>query len=301
MNSWNVPTYLQADYLDFLLGPENWAVAIANTKFGEPIAAVPYTYANLRRWKCILPVPYVPFTGLLHASINHASDQKKFSYEKRLWQDIMEHMPNERVSVLKLPPDYFHPVFQWRGCDVRMAHTSRLKLTSEENVWSNFKSSLKSDIRFASDKLIVEENNHKAFIDCYEKGILQKNITHLLSADKLSSLLFDQHWVQFQTFTAHIDNSVTAGILLLNDGEITYYMVSSKATLSVRGANGLLLWEAIKSSIRNGRKIFDFEGSQIASIQKYFSSFNPQIVPYMKIYGFKNQIYRAIFQIVKGF
>ena len=236
----------------------------------------------------------------MYPSISNTSDQKIFSIEKRLWQDIMAQLPSEKVSLFKLPPDYFHPVFQWCGYDVRMAHTSRLRLTSEEEIWSNFKSSLKSDIRFASDRLKVEVNNHQAFIHSYVSGILQKDINFLLSAEKLNALLTKQKWVQFKTFTAHVDNAVPAGILVLNDGNTSYYMVSSNASKPVRGANSLLLWNAIKSSIQEGRHIFDFEGSQIPSIQKYFSSFSPQIAPYMKVYGFKNRIYRTIFQIVKG-
>ena len=79
------------------------------------------------------------------------------------------------------------------------------------------------------------------------------------------------------------DGQVSAAILFGWDSESVYY-VSGAADPKFRssGVLSLLLWEGIKLASEKGLT-FNFEGSMIESIERYFRSFGAEQVPYYEI------------------
>jgi hypothetical protein len=74
-----------------------------------------------------------------------------------------------------------------------------------------------------------------------------------------------------------------AGIYIVWDEKSAYYIMGgADPEMRSSGATCLLMWEAIKSS-REVTKIFDFEGSMIEPIERFFRGFGARQKPYFSI------------------
>ena len=79
------------------------------------------------------------------------------------------------------------------------------------------------------------------------------------------------------------DNQTIGIVLLVNDTKTTYYLTGAiMPEYKTSGALSWMLWEGIKASINCGRS-FNFEGSMIKPIERFFSSFGAKQVPYHRI------------------
>jgi hypothetical protein len=75
-----------------------------------------------------------------------------------------------------------------------------------------------------------------------------------------------------------------AVLYLIWDSESAYYLMGgADPALRTSGAMSLLMWEAIKHAARV-TKAFDFEGSMIEPIERFFRAFGPRQTPYMHLF-----------------
>ena len=65
------------------------------------------------------------------------------------------------------------------------------------------------------------------------------------------------------------------------------------------GGMDIVQFESIKFALESGRK-FDFEGSMIESIEKYFRSFGAIQKPYFQITKSRNKFINLLFTLYKG-
>ena len=75
---------------------------------------------------------------------------------------------------------------------------------------------------------------------------------------------------------------LAAGYFIDFEGKTTYLVGAKKPGLKETGAQGLVLWEAIKRSMGNSR-IFDFEGSMLEGVESFFRTFGGRPIPYLFI------------------
>ena len=74
-----------------------------------------------------------------------------------------------------------------------------------------------------------------------------------------------------------------SAIYIVWDANSAYYLLGgSDPNFRSSGANSLLLWEAIKFA-SGVTKRFDFEGSMIEPIERYFRGFGATQKPYLSI------------------
>jgi len=64
-----------------------------------------------------------------------------------------------------------------------------------------------------------------------------------------------------------------AGVFVIHDDRIAYYLIGGYADGAHHGAGALALWSAILKARQLGLQTFDFEGSVIPSIERYFRGF----------------------------
>ncbi len=79
------------------------------------------------------------------------------------------------------------------------------------------------------------------------------------------------------------NGEICASVLIVWDNSRAYYLMgASSSDLKSNAANSLLIWEGIKR-VSDKNRVFDFEGSMIAPVEKYFRSFGTEQVPYFQI------------------
>ena len=69
-----------------------------------------------------------------------------------------------------------------------------------------------------------------------------------------------------------------ASLFLVWDEKQAYY-VGGGINENSRGLMSYLVWDAIKFSKEKGLNVFDFEGSDVPSIEQYFRKFGGVIIP----------------------
>jgi lipid II:glycine glycyltransferase (peptidoglycan interpeptide bridge formation enzyme) len=84
-------------------------------------------------------------------------------------------------------------------------------------------------------------------------------------------------------FAKDKENNIIAGNFLIYDENTVYYLMGGiDPKYKDLGGMDVVQFESIKFTLNSGRK-FDFEGSMIESIEKYFRSFGAIQKPYFHI------------------
>ncbi len=85
-------------------------------------------------------------------------------------------------------------------------------------------------------------------------------------------------------FATYIENKPVSSVFCVFDRETAYYLLGGYDHESKhRGAGVIVIWEAIKHSKNIGLRFFDFEGSMVPQIERYFRNFGGNLTPYFRI------------------
>lgn len=101
----------------------------------------------------------------------------------------------------------------------------------------------------------------------------------------LNKILFEfasnENSFAFATFR---EEQPIACCFCVNDSHTAYYILGGYDNESKHhGAGALSMWESIKYAKNIGLRHFDFEGSMIPQIERYFRGFGGQLTPYFRI------------------
>lgn len=83
-------------------------------------------------------------------------------------------------------------------------------------------------------------------------------------------------------FAKYQDEVIAVNFLVYDDNTVYYLMGGIDPSKKDLGAMDAIQYESIKFALQSGRR-FDFEGSMIESIEKYFRSFGAIQTPYFSI------------------
>jgi len=176
--------------------------------------------------------------------------------------------------------------FIWRKFKVVPEYTYILDLsTSLDDLYKNMTAEKRNDINKAvRDKLTVKRINDFNII----KSLVLKTFSRQekgINEYYLNKILFefanDSNSFAFVTFK---DEKPIAGAFCVYDNLTAYYLLGGyDYEFKHHGAGALALWEAIGYSKEIGLKYFDFEGSMVPQIEKYFRGFGGELKPYFRI------------------
>nr|WP_243426332.1 GNAT family N-acetyltransferase [Caldicoprobacter guelmensis] len=110
----------------------------------------------------------------------------------------------------------------------------------------------------------------------------KKDVDNKYYLDKiLFSFANDNNSFAFATFKEEIP---IASAFCVYDRTTAYYLLGGyDHEFKHHGAGALAVWEAIKCSKELGLKYFDFEGSMIPQIERYFRGFGGELTAYFRI------------------
>ncbi len=148
-----------------------------------------------------------------------------------------------------------------------------------EEVYAEMKSDRRRKIKKAKTLYSVKEIDFSEFSDVLIKSFIQKNRPNPVPMElfaKLHDVCQEHNHVSI--LGAFDQNDELASVAYFTyDLHHTYYMAGGH--LDNSNSMSLLIWEGIKSSLEQG-KSFDFEGSMIPSIARFFKSFGSVESPY---------------------
>ncbi|MCB9335592.1 MAG: GNAT family N-acetyltransferase [Flavobacteriales bacterium] len=282
-----IPLFLTYDWYQSLFSDKEWNVVIVE-RGEEVVGFLPYNISKKKSFTLISNPMLTPYQGIW---LNYPQDQKyvnKLGFEKEIITELIKQLPKVDSFQQKFIPEFTNWLpFYWEGYSQTTRYTYVIdNLSDEDKIFDEFKENIRREIRKAEKKLKVE--NSKDIKQLYEmkQKIYQKNgEEYPISFEFLKKVNDFVHQNKCGELLVAVDekNNIHSMLLYVWDNNSAYYLhgVTDKR-YKTTGSMSLLLWEAIKRS-SNKTKAFNFEGSMIESIERYFRAFGGQQTPYFEI------------------
>ena len=284
----NIPIFSKSWWLDCVCGTQNWDVAIVE-KGGEVMASMPYYYTK----KSIFNIITMPkLTQTMGPYIKYPNGQKyykRISWEKEIIDLLLEQLPSYDYFIQNFNHDISNWLpFYWKNFSQTIRYTYIIdnkeingdieKTLLTESRRRRIKKARKMDIQ------ILESDDIELFYKLNKKTFQRQKMKIPYSFDYVKKLYEscktnDSVKIYFALFE---DKVIAANFLIFDNNTVYYLMGGIEPEMSDLGAMDLIQLESIKFAIEND-KIFDFEGSMIENIEKYFRSFGARQKSYSQI------------------
>jgi hypothetical protein len=293
----SVPIFSQPWWLDAVCGPNNWDVLLFE-KGGTLWASMPY-YIKKKFGFTIIGMPLL--TQTLGPYIKYPAGQKyeaKLSWEQEVMEYFIDKLPSFSVFSVNFHKSITNWLpFYWSG----FHQTTRYSYVIPKGM--SFDEVLKN----------CSNDTKRRLLRLNELGIKPYESFDVGNLYRLASLTFKRKTMEIPYsydffynlaracmqndackiyFVDDTDGNKVAGGLFVYDKNTVYYLVGGidpeKKNL---GAMNLVMFEGIKFALETGRE-FDFEGSMVKEIEKYFRSFGAIQVPYFRVYKYKTLVIR---------
>lgn len=281
--SW--PIFHQPWWLD-AVSPGNWE-AVAVERGGEIVARLPYVMRGPRRMRVLTQPPATPFLGPWVARIPDAKYAKALGNQMELQAELETRLPAAVMFRQSFSPAMINALpFIWAGYRAEVAYTYRLDdLGSEQSLWDGLRDNIRREIRKARKRVIVRDD---LGLDRFY-GVWRDTLTRQgrpdPSRDRLERIdaACGARDARVTLFACDDADRIHAVAFIVWDAEAAYYLFGgSRPELRTSGAASLLLWEAILRA-RQVTRVFDFEGSMLAPVERFFRAFGGRQVPYLRV------------------
>ncbi|HET60333.1 MAG TPA: GNAT family N-acetyltransferase [Chloroflexi bacterium] len=279
------PIFVQPWWLN-AVAPERWH-DIAIEKGGQLVARMPYVITEKKGFTS-LSMPKLTQTLGPWLAPHKAKYAKKLSQEHQLLAELINNLPpfdhfkqNFHHSITNWLP------FYWQGFQQTTRYTYIIPdLSDPEALWSETRANIRTDIRKAQKQLAIRTDlDLEIFLDLNEMTFKRQGLELPYSRDLVRRIDrgCQTHNCRKIFFAEDHDGHLHASVYIVWDNQTAYYLMSgSDPERRNSGATSLLLWEAIKFAATKVPS-FDFEGSVIQPIERFFRAFGAQQVPYFQI------------------
>ena len=283
----DIPIFSKDWWLDSVCEYDNWDVVLIE-KGGNISATIPYVTTK-RFGLVIIGQPILTQTmGIYFKYPKNQKYYKKLSFEKEMIEKILKELPS--FSRFTQSFNYTHTnllPFHWADFDINVNYTYVLENTTVEELEKNLETDIRRRRRKAFNLAVevYESDNIKKFYELNEMTFVRQNIEIPYSFEFIKNLYntCKKHNSCKMFFAKDKEGTVIAGNFLIYDENTVYYLMGGidpeKKDL---GGMDVVQFESIKFALKSGRT-FDFEGSIIESIEKYFRSFGATQKPYFNV------------------
>ncbi len=279
-----LPLFHRPQWLDAVCQWDAVAVQKGNDVWG--LWPLPITeQAGFKR----ITQPYL--TPYLGPVVFYPEGQKltsRLAHEKEVLAELIKQLPDYASLDLKCLPSLANGLpFHWAG----FAQTTRYTYILEElgdlgAVFANMRDNVRREIRKAEKQLFVSVGTSiKPLFGLKETSYQSKKQQVPFSLDyveRICQMAQAHHWGQILE-ARDADGHLHAAVFLVCDHQTMYYLFgAAHPQHNNSGAMSLLLWQGIQVASAKGLQ-FNFEGSMIPAIERFFSAFGGTLTPYHHI------------------
>lgn len=297
----SIPLFSQAWWLDAVAGnawdvvlceKDNQIVAsmpfIVKQKFGLKLVAMPTLTQHLGPWMKPGEAKYSKRLANEKDQLSELVDQvsaRQFDHFAASW-------PYNRTNWLP---------FYWAGFKQTTRYTYVLDdLSDHTALWDQFQQNIRGDVRKAEGRFALKVRTDLGVDDFL----------------KLNNLVFERQGMKVpysRELVKRIDDACSerncrailiaedsegrrhAGVYIVWDAQSAYYIMGGgDPELRSSGATSLCMWEAIKLASTVTRR-FDFEGSMIEPVERFFRGFGATQMPYFSITKTPSKLLKSYF------
>ncbi|MES2680318.1 MAG: GNAT family N-acetyltransferase [Bacteroidota bacterium] len=233
--------------------------------------------------------PYTPHCGLFFVS-ESKNNSSVNNFSKEVMSEICGFLSGQKSALLILAfPFYIKDLqpFIWDKYKVVPNYTYQVDLTqSMEVIKGNFDSKNRNVINKAiKEEVSVSENSiSKQQLYDFFVGSLGSTDANIYEKELRNILLnFSDNTNSF-SLEAEKDSQLLGAVFCIYDQKTCYYLLGGvNKQARVAGVNNLLVQRSIEKARDLGCSVFDFEGSMLKGVEKFFRSFGPELVPYYTV------------------
>lgn len=294
----SLPLFHRAWWLDVACGEHEWDVAVV-CKGNEVQATLPYYIKRVRGFTYLVQPPLTPFLGPWIRSTG-AKQANEYARQKDLMETLIDKLPkHDRYRQAWSPEVTNWLPFYWRGFQQTTRYTYVLTgLSDQEGIWSGLRDNIRREIRRAENRAGVTVSANGSLDDFLRLNAMtfaRKGQRRRYSDDLVRRL--DAACAERECRRIFIardaDGRAHAGAYLVWDEHSAYYLMGGiDPEVRGSGAMSLCMWYAIRFAA-NVAPRFDFEGSMLEPIERFFRSFGAQQLPYFTVTRTVSRIMRA--------
>ncbi|WP_439686861.1 GNAT family N-acetyltransferase [Cupriavidus oxalaticus] len=284
----SIPIFSQAWWLDATAGPQSWSAALVE-RGGRVVAALPYAKQIMHGFVFFMQPSLTQKLGPWFAPME-GKPATMLGQQKELMDLLIEQLP--RFDHFQQDWHYTNTnwlPFFWNGYKQTTRYTYVLPdLRSEADLWDGLQPNIRKEIRKASERFKLRVRDDLS-IDAFLP---------------LNRLVFDRQGRKFPYDEAYVckldsacqargvrriliaedeDGKHHAGMFLVWDANSAYYLMGGgDPQLRNSGATSLCAWEAIRFA-STVTKTFDFEGSMLEPVERFFRAFGAEQRPYFTV------------------
>ena len=269
-----------------VVAPGQWGVAEI-TKNDKLIARFPYVKRKHFGYKFIGMPEYTQTLGYW-LDDTCAKNTKKYAREKDLISGLIDQIPNRYNVDISLDHscDYLFP-FKWKGYNIQIAYSYRIEdIHNIDILWNGLGDNIRGDIKKAQKQLEVYDNHHiDDLINIQKKTFSRQGRGYRGDEELLRRLdkTLLEHNARKLLCAVDTEGRIHAAASFVFDEKCCYYLIGGgDPELRNSGASSLVVWEGIKFA-STVSKSFDFEGSMIESIERFFRAFGGTPTPYWRV------------------
>lgn len=255
---------------------------------GELVGGFMLYRMKLKGINALTNIPLTPHCGLFIVPIE-GHQTTIHSKRKQVIEAMSQFLAtrSERIRTLSFPPDWIDlQPFSWIGYKILTRYTYTLSLSADQmELFEGISSKTRNAISKAErDGVEVTGQVEKGeVLDILESSYARNRATfnreqfeHVIQSGLSAGIL--------ECLVAKFNgNSVATGIFLF-DSKRTYYIAGGYCQKNGHnGAGALAIWKGILSAQKRGAEVFDFEGSMIPDVEKFFRGFGGQMVRYHQV------------------
>lgn len=246
------------------------------------VAGFPVPTHNKFRFKFVYHPKLTPYLGSFFIDKGIEKRYRVISWKKEINEEFAKILKEKGICLyysfghkhINLLP------FKWQGFDIGVHYTYVLELADLDRIWKNMDVKRRNDInRCYKQNYSIKFNEIEKYVELNELTMKRQN--HKILSGELWKKVFDECRKHncCEIFTAYNDTELAASLFLVWDNKRSYY-IGGGIKGNDRGAMSLLIWEAIKyTKEKLHLNEFDFEGSEVRSIEFYFRKFGGEITP----------------------
>jgi len=304
-----IPIFLRDWWMDAVSMDGEWNVKLYELD-SEIMGVLVYYLTNRANKKVITLPPLTQKNGIWIKYPQYQKQVTKISYENKVTKELLNQLEKEDVYSYNQNFDYNFQnwyEFYWREYIQTTRYTYVIEdLGDLKKVYDNFDKSLRCNIRKAEKvvqvkrNLSIEEFYNLNKITFERKGA---NIPYSFEIVKRIDEACKERKCREIFYAIDEYENINSAIYIVWDCHSAYYIMEGVNTEFLNSqATSLLLWKAIEHSSEYVKK-FDFEGSMMQSIERFFRKYGgvqrqyfniKKIYKHDCVYEFAKKIYKKI-------
>jgi len=268
------------------IAPGAWD-AVTIVKAGKVIGRLPFVRKRLLGLTILTQPLLTQFLGPWIETAD-GKPQNRLAHEHQVLAGLVDELPPHDVFLQHCHHSVTNCLaFYWHGFTLSNSYTYVLDdLNDHDKIWAGLRENIRREIRKAERQVSIRPVEDIGTVIALNRMTYERQgMSAPYSTDTVRRLdaACRERGVRRILVAEGADGIAHAAVYLVWDGTSAYYLMGGgDPRLRTSGAMSLLMWEAIKFAGQVARR-FDFEGSMLRPVERFFRAFGARQVPYARL------------------